>query len=398
MLMQRLYRLQSLFNLIQKTESGAGAETEGPSSISFPPVQKSEADQLMAMAKVFAGYIATLREKGKEAFGKAIADEKRRKLKFCLRILLESQPTVNLQQSFLSGGMLVARDAHEALETAMYFQGTSSALKNSHPAVVLKVMSAFLGVEASAQADEWIAERYKHRSALEEELILPGDMPDIILSNLGNTARLERTIRLAGPQLAGTALSGCPREILSQLEHRIFSTCGTILLHHDIEVARADYSSDEIADAQNAFMELLETMKISEMEETSGMIEPEKQKMPQDPLLVADLSNLIMETEEKLLKDILIKLSPQAIAVIVQGVEPAAHDRIFSTLPAGKARRVLDALEASTGIDTLTLTRNAQIFAQQILSEISQHHKITAKQLPITGRLRQLLSAILSRE
>lgn len=398
MLMQHLYRLQSIFNLIKKAESGLTAEAEQSSFLSFPLLQKNETDQLMAMAKVFVGYLAILREKGKEAFGKAIADEKRRKLKFCLRILLESQPTVNLQQSFISGGMLAARNPREALETAMYFQGTSSALKNSHPAVVLKVMSAFLGIEAAAQADEWIAENYKHRSSLEEELILPGDMPDIILSNLANTARLERTIRLAGPQLAGTALSGCPREILSQLEHKIFSTCGTILLNHDIEVARADYSSDEIADAQNAFMELLETMKISEMEETTGMIEPEKQKTPQDPLLVTDLSNLILEAEHKLLKDILMKLSPQVIAVIVQGVEPTAHDRIFSTLPAGKARRVLDALEASTGIDTLTLTRNAQILAQQILSEISQHNKTTTKQLPITGRLRQLLSAILSRE
>lgn len=398
MLMQRLARLQSLFDLIQKSESGNPSEAGEPFYKTVLEARTGESDQLMVIAKDFAEYIAILREKGKEAFEKAVSDEKRRKLKFCLRILLESQPSVNLQQSFLSGGMLTARSSREALETAMLYQGTASALKNSHPAVVLKVMSAFLGMEAAAQADAWIADHYKHHSSLAEELILPGDMPDVILTNLENTARLERTIRLAGPQLAGTALSGCPRDIISELESKIFSTSGAILLNHDIEVARAEYSSDEIADAQNAFMELLETMKISDMETATGLIEPEKQKMPQDPLLVADLSNLIMETEEKLLKDILIRLSPQVIAVIVQGIEPMAHDRIFSTLPTAKARRVLDALEASTGIDTLTLTRNAQIFAQQILSEISQQHKMTAKQLPITGRLRQLLSAILSRE
>lgn len=398
MLMQRLYHLQFLFDLIQKSENGVSGEAKEPYSKAVFEVQQNEAGELMALAKTFVEYLAVLREKGKDAFEKAIVDEKRRKMKFCLRILLESQPSVNLQQSFMSGGMLTARNPRDALETAMLFQGTASALKNQHPAVVLKIMSAFLGMGAASQANEWIVAHYKDRLMLEEELILPGDMPDVILSNMGNPARLERTLRLAGPQLAGTALSGCPREILVQLEQRIVSTCGSILLNHDIEIARAEYSSDEIADAQNAFMELLETMKISDMESASGMIEPEKQKLPQDPQLVSDLSNLIVETEERLLRDILMRLSPNVIAVIVQGVEPIAHDRIFSTLPATKAKRVLDALEASTGIDTLTLTRNAQIFAQQILSEISQHNKIASKQLPITGRLRQLLSAILTRE
>lgn len=254
MLMQRLARLQSLFDLIQKSESGNPSEAGEPFYKTVLEARTGESDQLMVIAKDFAEYIAILREKGKEAFEKAVSDEKRRKLKFCLRILLESQPSVNLQQSFLSGGMLTARSSREALETAMLYQGTASALKNSHPAVILKVMSAFLGMEAAVQADAWIADHYKHHSSLAEELILPGDMPDVILTNLENTARLERTIRLAGPQLAGTALSGCPRDIISELESKIFSTSGAILLNHDIEVARAEYSSDEIADAQNAFM------------------------------------------------------------------------------------------------------------------------------------------------
>jgi hypothetical protein len=79
-------------------------------------------------------------------------------------------------------------------------------------------------------------------------------------------------------------------------------------------------------------------------------------------------------------------------------MEPIAHDRLFTSIGSNKGKKILDALEASAPLNTNELTRLAQTFAQKVLAEIAPKSKTLGRSFPLPARVRQLLSAILSRE
>ena len=191
-------------------------------------------------------------------------------------------------------------------------------------------------------------------------------------------------------------MAGCPKETIDYLKSLAYSTLGGILLDSDIRIARNRLSSEELSDAQNAFLELLTSFQ-DESALASGR-EEDNWPMDVDEDLVSDISNLILELDEHVLRSVVSALDPKLAASLIQAMEPIAHDRLFSSIASNKSKKILDALEASTQLSTNELTRRAQIFAQKVLSEIAPRNKTLGKSLPLPAKVRDLLTSILSRE
>ena len=268
-------------------------------------------------------------------------------------------------------------------------------LANAHPIVVMRTMTAFMGFQVFDETGTWLKERTADKVPESDELIIPGDLPEILLSSTLPASAVRQALHLAGPQLVAATLAGCPGEIIDHIKALDYSELWSMLLDWEISEARYRLSSDELADAQSAFAELLASTGDLE---SAAALEEEAWQMGVDESLVADISNLIMELDEKLLKTILSNMDPKLAAALIQAMEPIAHDRIFSSIGSSRGKKLLDALEAASPLSTPELTRKAQAFAQRVLSEIAPRGKVLGGTLQMSARLRQALTAILSRE
>lgn len=358
-----------------------------------------ERDLLLDEAKRFVHVIIQTRNGDKQALPSAIREEKRKPLRFAYSLIMASTSPAYIRQAFHTAGLTATRDQAECCEIEMLIVGTELALKSAHPIVIMQTMAAFLGFSVFDATHDWLLEHLQTKTR-SEELILPGDLPEIILNGEKSDGEIARAVRVAGPDLAAATFSGCPNEVIDYIKSICFDDLGSVLFDDNIDDARTRLSSDEIADAQNAFYELLESFsantgntKIVAHEEAE-----EVRKSKVDESLVSDVSNLILELDDKVLKSVLASLSPKTIASLVQMMQPMAHDRVFSTIPSGREKKVLDAIEGSAPLNQVELTRTAQLFAQKVLSTVSPHSKSLQKPLELPTKVRQLLSSILGRE
>jgi hypothetical protein len=352
-----------------------------------------KANLCFEIAKRYISSIMLYQTEGKEAFQTAIRDEKRRILKFAYSLIASSTPLESIRPAFISAG-LGSASPQETCEFEMVVRGTELAQKNLHPIVIMKTMTAFLGFSYFDETEKWLLEKFLGTQN-KEELIIPGDMAEILQEKSHSAGQIALATRLAGPQLVAAALAGCPQEAITYLKAAAFDDLGSVLLDDEINDARNRLSSDEIADAQNAFLELLSSLH----EKTTGVGADAENRNPDiDQALVSDVSNLILELDERILKTVLTSLDPKTIAALIQTMKPIAHDRLFSSLASSKGKKVLDALESSIPLSTIELTRKAQLFAQKILSEIAPKNKALGKPLPLPSKVRILLTSILSRE
>lgn len=351
---------------------------------------------LLDTAKRFTLAVTQHRRGGKEALAAASREEKKKLLKFAFSVLAASSPIEGLRAAFVTAGFLGKAAAEEEYEAEMVLSGTQLALGNAHPIVIMRTMSAFLGFSVFDNTGKWLQEHCAEAGEKDEELIIPGDLSLLVQQNDLASGLIVRAMGLAGPQLVAAALAGCPRETIDYLKSLAYTPLGACLLEADIRSARRRLSSEELSDAQSAFAELLgslwqEPAAAMEREETGWSTEIDKN-------LAADISNLILELDKKLLRTVVSDISPRLAAALIQGMDPAAHDRLFSNIAASRGRRILDALDKAAPLSSDELTRAAQIFAQRILSVIAPRTKTLGKPLPLPVKLRQLLSAILSRE
>jgi hypothetical protein len=200
---------------------------------------------------------------------------------------------------------------------------------------------------------------------------------------------------MAGPKLTAAALAGCPTDTAETIKNTALSGLGSLLLDTEIVDARNRLSSEELADAQDAFCALLGSLKEPErrLEGTEELVGRDL-----DRKLVADLSELIMELDDRALRTVVTSLEPELAAALIQTMTPVAHDRLFASVPPNRSKRILDALEEASPLGSIELTRCAQLFAQKVLAEFVPRAKPLGKAIPLPARLRELLTAILSRE
>jgi len=239
------------------------------------------------------------------------------------------------------------------------------------------------------------------RKLPETDLLIPGDLPDLLSARTGDPGTLFRAYRLAGPTLAAAALAGCPKESIRILEKAALNELGSSYLEDEIVSSLSRLSSDELVDAQEAFCALLQSLQ-GESESMAREIQENAWESGMDKGLAEDVSLLIMELEDKLLRSVLSQADPNLTAALLQTMSPMAHDRVFSLLAASKGKKVLQALEDSNPLGQVELVRKAQLFAQKILGELAPRGKGggkgAGKILPLQAKVRELLSAILSRD
>jgi hypothetical protein len=220
-------------------------------------------------------------------------------------------------------------------------------------------------------------------------------LADAVYAFTDDPGSLSQAIRLAGLPLVAAASAGCPDETLAIIKSVGFNSLGSALLDDEIQNARARLSSDELSDAQHAFLTLLGSLKELVPKE---IVEEEAWKRSMDGGLVSEVSELILDLDERILKTVISAMDAKLVAALIQAMEPIAHDRLFSSVTSNRGKKILDALEASSPLSPNELTRQAQIFAQRVLAEVAPKSKALGRALPIPARVRQLLSAILSRE
>jgi hypothetical protein len=238
-------------------------------------------------------------------------------------------------------------------------------------------------------------EHFGEQGEEDEELIIPGDLSEILSDKRISPGQINLAIHMAGNQLVAASLAGCPRHTVDLVKSLAYSRLGGALLDWNIREARSRLSSDELSDAQSAFMELLGSLD----EPNPAELRQEDWSSGVDESLVADISDLILELDERVLKSVVAGLEPALLASLIQAMEPIAHDRLFSCAPSSRSKKILNALEAATPLSLNELTRRAQIFAQKVLSELAPKTRHgAARSLQLSASLRQHLTSILSRE
>ncbi len=351
---------------------------------------------LLESAKRFALVMNQFQIAGKDQLLAVSHDEKKKLQKFAYSLIASASPADSVRSAFVAAGLCGNALPQEDFEAEMIIAGTELALKNAHPIVIMRTMTAFLGFSVFDLVEKWLIENFNSDKNEDEELIIPGDLPDIVPGKNTSPGSISQAVRLAGPQLMAATLAGCPRQTIEYIKSLAYTPLGQILIDWDIRNARSKFSSEELTDAQNAFIELLTSFRTEPNPDMGS--EAEEWLMDVDEGLVSDISNLILELDEHVLKSVVSAMNPKLAASLIQAMEPIAHDRLFSSIASSKSKKILDALENSVPLSNNELTRRAQIFAQKILSEIAPRNTTLGKSLPLPAKLRQLLTSILSRE
>ena len=170
------------------------------------------------------------------------------------------------------------------------------------------------------------------------------------------------------------------------------------MLGDSIRSYRARLSTDEIADAQAAFSELIRALKADRDLRVPVKESDDDAESLLDPDLVEDLSDLILELDQKLLKSIIAPISASRLAVLFPTMSPAARDRILKESGTMKESRIINALEDMDQMGIHELTREAQSFAQRVLTAFAPRGVTRGRQIPVPAKVRSLLSALLARE
>ncbi|MEW6548331.1 MAG: hypothetical protein AB1407_02610 [Spirochaetota bacterium] len=349
----------------------------------------------MDTAKRFVSGIQRFRNEGKDSLLAVMREEKKKNLKFAFSLVASGIAQENVASAFANAGLSEGETPRDAMEAAMLACGARLAIGNVHPIAVMRAMTAYLGFSVFDEAGAWLATRFLPPGRQEEELLLPGELADAVYAFTDDPGSLGQAVRLAGLPLLAAALAGCPDETVATIKSVGFNALGSALLDDEMRNARTRLSSDELSDAQHAFLTLLGSLK--ELV-PKGIVEEEAWKRNMDEGLVGEVSELVLDLDERILKTVISGMDAKSVAALIQAMEPIAHDRLFSCVTSNRGKKILDALEASSPLGVNELTRRAQMFAQKVLAEIAPKSKALGKALPIPARVRHLLSAILSRE
>lgn len=376
----------------------AQAQQEKPDPIHlqsrFAAAPKKTAIYLELAAR-FVTNVWHYQKEGKERILSAAREEKRRLVKYSYSLIASSTAPELVRQAFCSAGLSSAAGYPDECESEMFITGTRLAITKAHPVVIMRSMTAYLGLQVFDQVESWLLEHFGEQGEEDEELIIPGDLSEILSDKRISPGQINLAIHMAGNQLVAASLAGCPRHTVDLVKSLAYSRLGGALLDWNIREARSRLSSDELSDAQSAFMELLGSLD----EPNPAELRQEDWSSGVDESLVADISDLILELDERVLKSVVAGLEPALLASLIQAMEPIAHDRLFSCAPSSRSKKILNALEAATPLSLNELTRRAQIFAQKVLSELAPKTRHgAARSLQLSASLRQHLTSILSRE
>ena len=232
-------------------------------------------------------------------------------------------------------------DPGAELEWMLARAGLTGLAAYEHYSVIMRRMTAFLGLDYYDKTEAWLAERAKRRRSRTESLVIPGELPDVIRILAMGKRNLERAMRASGRDIAAAALAGCPQESVD-LAKPLFTKIGAAALEDDAAHLRSRLSGDEIAQAQAAFLEVVRSL-----EERGELRLGSEDELSADPAFVAALTKAVLGLDPSLLKSAFRVAEGSLVATAMQGMEPEAHDRILETLSKKDINRILDAIDDS---------------------------------------------------
>ena len=305
------------------------------------PVSRQKKDALFELACRIAQVAEAVRVSEERAFAEAARLERRKPLRYGLELLASGADAEALAHAYELEPVFKDLDPGTRLELALTKAGLAGAADREHAFIAMRRMCAFLGPEYYEKAGAWMAERVRKRRARAQKLLVPGELPDVVRTLALDGVSLERALRAAGRSLASAALAGCPQESVD-LAKPAFGRIGGAVLEDDAAYLRGKLSGEEIAQAQGAFIEVVQGL------EAGGEVElGEEEELYNDPAYVKELSLALLCLDEKSLKLLLKDVEDKLLATAMQGMEPSVHERILALLPKKSQRRILDAIDAS---------------------------------------------------
>jgi hypothetical protein len=353
------------------------------------PISRQKKDALFDLACKLAGLAEIARANDNPGLAAAAKNERRKALRFGLEILADGGDAESLDLAFELEPSFRDLDAGARLELTIVLKGLISIAAREHPFVTLRRTTACLGPDYFEKAEAWLRDRIRKRKRRNQPLLVPGELPDVIRTLAVDGAALERALRAGGRALASAAIAGCPQESVDLASPR-FGDIGGAVLADDAFYLRGKLSGDEIAQAQSAFLDVLHGL------EEEGEVEiPEEEELYGDPDFVRELTRAVLTVDEKCLKAALRGIEARLLAMAMQGMEPAAHERILGLLTKKEERRVLDAIDAMILLPRKDIEEAGRALAGTLLDALERAGRTTASATgDAAGEFRERLAAI----
>jgi flagellar motor switch protein FliG len=187
-------------------------------------------------------------------------------------------------------------------------------------------------------------------------------MPDVVQALAVDPKSLELCFRAAGRAISTAALAGCPQESVDHAK-RLFNPIGASALEDDAAYLRSRLSSDEIAEAQAAFLEV-----VGSLEERGEIRIGFEEEFGTDELFIAAFTKAVMTVSPQAIRAVIKSAEGTLIAAAMQGLEPRAHDHILSALPKKEATRILDAIDAADPLPKRAVVGAARELAARLIA------------------------------
>ena len=283
--------------------------------------------------------IATLADKTRQSASsleRAAAAETRQSLRSALALVAAGADSGGLERGL--AGLAEDADPGSRLELEIVASGVGAILSGEHYSIIMRRMCAFLGPDYFDKAAEWLDDKARRRRFRPEDLVIPGEMPDVVQALSLNPRGLELALRASGRAVSAAALAGCPRDSIDQAK-RLYTRVGAAALEEDAAYLRGRLSGDEIAEAQAAFLEV-----VGSLEERGEIRIGFEDDFGTDQAFVAAFTRAIMALSPSAIRSVFKGAEGPLVATAMQGLEPEAHDRILSALSMKETKRILDAI------------------------------------------------------
>lgn len=306
--------------------------------------------------------------------------ERRKALKLGLEQIARGADHEALDRAFAKTGFTVLHEPGDRLENLAILEGLHAFIAGDHPFVLFRRMTAFLGLDYIEKSDAWLSLRIaRRRRPKNEDLLIPGDLPDVLRMLARNGQELERVVRTAGRDILSASLAGCPRESLL-LVRPLFGKIGGSVLEDNMVFLRARLSTEEIAGAQGAFIDIVrevEDRDETEVGSQGAAISGEIADSGTDPVFVRELTRLVLDLEEKTLRAGVTGMEGVRLAAAMQGMEPAAHERILGSLGKREEKRILDSIDVFDPLSGSDVVRAAGELIIRLRSAAERLGKLT---------------------
>lgn len=314
-----------------------------------------------------AGRVTLLADKARgspSSLERAAEAEKRKSLRSALALVAAGADADGLERGM--SGLLAEADPGSRLELEMVTAGVRGVLAGEHYSIVMRRMAAFLGPEYFDKASAWLSEKARRRRPRIEELVVPGEMPDVVRALAINPRCLELAIRASGRAVSAAALAGCPEESVD-LVKRLFDRIGAIALEEDAAYLRTRLSGDEISEAQAAFLEV-----VGSLEERGEIRLGGEDELGTEETFVAAFTKAILAVGPAAIRAAIKTAEGHLVATAMQGLEPEAHDHILSSLPKKETKRILDAIDEADPLPRRAIVGAGRELAARLIAASSR--------------------------